>query len=99
MQAKDVPEIPILVWLRAFEAKAYPGDREFPWATWFHGYSNSVDQSMPAGTPEKVVRAKMAGLIRRGLVAGCGCGCRGDYELTDAGIAYLDAHQSEGAKA
>lgn len=27
----------------------------------------------------------MASLIRRGLVDGCGCGCRGDFMITDKG--------------
>jgi len=26
---------------------------------------------------------------RRGLVTGCDCGCRGDWELTAAGLAVL----------
>lgn len=31
--------------------------------------------------PEKVVLAKVRQLIKRRLVNGCGCGCRGDLEL------------------
>lgn len=49
------------------------------------GYPNSVQQAMPANTPQNLVRAKMASLIRRGLVDGCGCGCRGDFMITDKG--------------
>lgn len=30
--------------------------------------------------PEKVVLAKMKTMIRRGLIDGCTCGCRGDFE-------------------
>ena len=33
--------------------------------------------------------AKMRALIRRGLVEGCECGCRGDFVLTDKGRALL----------
>lgn len=36
----------------------------------------------PHQFPERVWRAKMDKLIRRGLVSGCACGCRGDFELT-----------------
>lgn len=31
--------------------------------------------------PEKVVLAKARSLIRRGVIGGCGCGCRGDFVL------------------
>lgn len=34
--------------------------------------------------PEKVVLAKARRLIRRGLVDGCFCGCRGDLKRTDS---------------
>lgn len=37
------------------------------------------------GWPEKVLRAKANKMIRRGLLRGCTCGCRGDYELTQRG--------------
>lgn len=40
---------------------------------------------------QKVVLAKARRLIRRGLLSGCYCGCRGDLSLTDAGRAMLDA--------
>lgn len=39
--------------------------------------------------PSKAIIAKCRALIRRGLMEGCCCGCRGDFELTDAGPAYL----------
>lgn len=35
--------------------------------------------------PFKVVAAKLSKLSRRGLVTGCDCGCRGDWELTTKG--------------
>ena len=31
------------------------------------------------GYPEKVIRAKAWRLIKRGLIDGCCCGCRGDF--------------------
>lgn len=31
--------------------------------------------------PEKVVLAKAAQLIKRGVIDGCTCGCRGDFEV------------------
>lgn len=40
--------------------------------------------------PEKVVLAKARKLIRRGLLNGCYCGCRGDLELTEKGCDFLN---------
>lgn len=34
----------------------------------------------PGGIPQKVIRAKAKRLIGRGLINGCACGCRGDFE-------------------
>ena len=39
--------------------------------------------------PRKVVLAKCRSLMGRGLIDGCACGCRGDFSLTDEGIAWL----------
>lgn len=33
--------------------------------------------------PEKVVLAKLGGLVRRGVLSGCACGCRGDFEIRE----------------
>jgi hypothetical protein len=44
------------------------------------------------GVPAKVVLAKARRLIRRGLLSGCDCGCRGDFELTAKGIAELGSN-------
>lgn len=30
--------------------------------------------------PEKVIRAKLSTMIRRKLLTGCCCGCRGDFK-------------------
>ncbi|MBV8060794.1 MAG: hypothetical protein JO253_04630 [Alphaproteobacteria bacterium] len=97
MQCKDIPDLPILQFLADLDASD-----EWPtsWGTW-HVYEyegqpsppNSVTRAMPdkEATPSKLVQAKMRGLIERGLVDGCTCGCRGDYELTEKGIAMLAA--------
>lgn len=47
-----------------------------------------VEQEFP-DVPWKVLLAKARKLIRRGLMDGCTCGCRGDYELTAAGLALI----------
>ncbi len=40
--------------------------------------------------PDKLLVAKMASMIKKGLVDGCGCGCRGDYVITEKGLSYLN---------
>lgn len=39
--------------------------------------------------PEKVVLAKARRLLRRGTISGCGCGCRGDWEVAKAPISSV----------
>lgn len=89
MQAKDLPERPILEFLSSVRERTQRA------GTWFKPedvsalWDNSVLNAMPIGTPPKVALAKMRALIKRGLVEGCGCGCRGDFLLTDKGRAAL----------
>jgi hypothetical protein len=94
MKAADIPDKLILeylsdhqgCWSCLFGISFYPSDRE-------------VDRSLPFDqqgeiivapeTPEKVMLAKMRSLYRRGLAGGCPCGCRGDWEITDKGLAFI----------
>lgn len=82
LRCEDIPDRPILQFL---------SERNI-WGTWFStAFSNSVRHAMPPGTPDKLVLAKMRQLIRRGVVDGCDCGCRGDFEITDKGRRELRA--------
>ena len=36
--------------------------------------------------PAKILRAKLHALIRRRLIDGCVCGCRGDYRLRQLAV-------------
>jgi hypothetical protein len=83
-QCKDIPTLPILQFLKNLNGK---------WGTCFPNWTNSVQEAMPKGAPEKLVQAKMRNLILKGYVDGCYCGCRGDYELTDKGLKYLEQNQ------
>lgn len=74
VQAKDIPEDPVLRFVAAH-----------PVCTWQPGWDDSVLNAMPPGTPHWVALAKMRAFIKRGLVDGCPCGCRGGFTLTDAG--------------
>ena len=81
MQCKDIPTIPILEFVKRHGGIG---------CNWYgNEYERSVTHAMPPGIPDKLVLAKMRQLISKGLVDGCPCGCRGDYELTDKGEALL----------
>lgn len=80
MQCKDIPTKPILEFLAT-------KDR---WCTHGDGYSMpTVQDVMPAGTPRKLQLAKMSSLLKKDLVEGCDCGCRGDWQITFKGLAKL----------
>lgn len=43
----------------------------------------------------KVFLAKMRALVRKGLVNGCTCGCKGNFELTEKGLKVLKAEREK----
>ncbi len=43
------------------------------------------------GDRDRLMLAKLKRLVDRGLLDGCPCGCRGDFELTPTGRAALEA--------
>ncbi len=51
---------------------------------------------VPLEVPWKVVEAKLSKLVRRGLLDGCTCGCRGDFTLTSRGIERVEDHLTDG---
>jgi hypothetical protein len=59
-------------------------------------YSETVSRwdlaSALDSVPERVLLSKASKVIKRGLVTGCACGCRGDFALTEKGIALLVEH-------
>lgn len=86
MKAADIPDAAILRIVERVTSTHMPGSRDpYPWATMF-----DVEPAFP-DAPYKVVHAKARALIRRGLLDGCDCGCRGDWSLTDKGRAFLSA--------
>jgi hypothetical protein len=87
MQAKDIDDKAILEYLY---------DKQGEWTCLWMGHFKDKDPSatdvyyaMPENTPHKVALAKMKSLHKRGLVGGCPCGCRGDFEITDKGLELL----------
>lgn len=86
MQCKDIPDAPILRFLSehgGIGCTAWRGADGAPIN------ERSVLHVMPANVPDKLATAKLRQLMRRGLVDGCDCGCRGDWELTEKGRAAL----------
>jgi len=81
MQSKDIPDRPILELLASL-----PGNQ---WAMRYRDASPSIIPAFPAEVNDKLVLAKMRALVRRGLVDGCVCGCRGDFTITQKGRDFL----------
>lgn len=81
MQAKDISDLEFLRAIAAVDAvTGLPG-----------GWTMRWDVSDHLNVPEKVAIAKYLKCEKRGLVAGCGCGCRGDWHLTLKGERLLAA--------
>lgn len=75
MKAGDLSEAAILALLNE-----HPGE---PHTHWDVGGGLRVFDPAHPDAPEKVLTAKLRSMVRRGLIRGCGCGCRGDWR-TDA---------------
>ena len=78
LQCKDIPTIPILKFVAEHGGIGcnwnWPGERCVRNVI-LNGWS----------LPDNLVLAKMRALIAKGLIDGCPCGCRGDFEITEKG--------------
>jgi hypothetical protein len=81
MQLKDVSIIPILEYL---------SERQGEWS-----FYSSVVELFPREVPEKLIRLKLYKMIKQGYSGGCGCGCRGDYEITDKCLALIGRERTK----
>jgi len=90
-EAGEIPTLPILEYLAQFQGS---------WTSNWHGHFvankshngepvNDVFCAMPKGTSKEASNMKMASLYVCGLVGGCPCGCRGDFEITDLGLQLI----------
>jgi hypothetical protein len=86
LRCKDIPDLPILELL----AKNPTQWHNWCWTEW------NVTEAMPPGIPPKLALAKMRRMIRRGVVGGCPCGCRGDFVITEKGLAEISSHNARG---
>lgn len=87
MQCKDVNELYILAGMVTNQEKwGSLSGGPFP-----HDHiMYSLVPLFPPRCPHKVMVAKLKSLLKRGLIDGCACGCRGDWVITADGIAYLN---------
>lgn len=74
-----------LPWKPLDELKKREGEAA-RWPVWV--FTRNLQCLMPMFPPE-VILAKASALLRRGLITGCDCGCRGDFELTIDGAQFL----------
>lgn len=72
MQCKDIDEDKILDYLRNL-----PNGQSA--TLWDSKYS--IVRAFPEGVSEKLIIAKMKQMIKKRLVCGCACGCRGDFTI------------------
>lgn len=87
IQAKDISDVDFL---RIVDRLSRDGSWGASWGAaprWV--LRMEVQDEMP-DVPWKVLLAKARSLIKRRLMTGCGCGCRGDYEITEAGRALIE---------
>ncbi len=83
-----IPSVPILKFVQECNDRG-------EWATWFPGLGNSVANAFPSWAPESLVLPKMRLMIHDGLIDGCTCGCRGEYEITEKGRSILASFAEE----
>lgn len=74
-QYKDIPDY---LFLGAIET-----------ARTLRGLPREVTDEIQERMPENLIRAKALKLIKRGLIDGCACGCRGDFSLTEKGRQWV----------
>ena len=87
MKCKDIPIIPILK--RVYERRPH-------WCCTFgKEFENSIRHAFPENVNDHIVLAKMTQIIKNGLLNGCTCGCRGDFEITEKGIAFLKSGMTD----
>jgi hypothetical protein len=82
IQTKDIPDEVMLDLVKSLSTiqRAYVDDQGF------HSFKTSsasrfdIENLWPS-VPPKVLQAKLKKLADQGLIEGCTCGCRGDFEV------------------
>lgn len=85
MQAKDIRDADLLELIRRLSNGFPVAFNDFGVYRSFKSSSATVFdiESLWGTIPPKVIRAKLKSLLKRGLITGCVCGCRGDFEVVD----------------
>ena len=86
LQCKDLPIFDILLFV-------YVRCKDM-WGNNCFGDELDIKLHLFQGIPDKLFYAKMYKLIHGGYLDGCWCGCRGDYELTEKGLAFLKKNET-----
>jgi len=81
MQCKDIKDTPIIEFVNKHGGIG---------CTWFNDNPRSVRHVMPKMIHDKLILAKMRKLIKRKLIKGCACGCRGYFEITGKGKDFIN---------
>lgn len=85
-QCKDIPTQHILQFL--YDRKKKGSGWAFMFPIEISGEA-SIFNVMPVGTDYNLALAKMRNMIYKGLIDGCACGCRGDFEIKERGTLRL----------
>lgn len=93
IQAKDLPDRDVLALVLAISMGEKP--RQYPDIPMRKGptewvFTSDLALHLSEHIPWKVVLAKLRALVKRKLLDGCACGCRGDFWVTPAGRALLE---------
>ncbi len=92
MKAADISDEEVLNFLADHQGKWTMMWKDYPLpGTCFTngGHGGFVESIFLNHVPYKVALAKMRALMRREFIGGCDCGCRGDFEITDKGLAFI----------
>lgn len=97
LQCKDLSTLTILKFLAQFNS--------MQWKIWWANTPTNDwgDRSIANQFPEInqqtewVLYRKMERLVNKGYVGGCSCPCRGDYYITNKGLALLQQLEQENA--
>lgn len=87
-QCKDIRETPILEFLQIHGGIGC--HRHYDYES-----ERNIGNAFPQGLPHKLMDAKLKQMIKKGLIEGCMCGCRGDFRLTDKGLKILNTLTKE----
>lgn len=95
LQLKDLDTKVILRELAKWQGRwSTWGEREYVNEKTGEPYMINIQLRTYPGSPDRLWLKKMTKLMNKGYVGGCDCGCRGDYEITDEGLALIGVERT-----